>query len=209
MKNVNSACICPELEEPSFMGGGERSGITTHRKKEIANIMGNIHRDPHIREMKSIAQPNQNQCNNMMSHQLPKILPRLFQLQKQHNRLLCPIASLEQIVGLEQALVGLVRVVLEHGTGIKIPDGGPTHNVETEGTKDRKVNRGVDLFHEPGLFGAGVDAARLRKRADESLHEKFAGEGEDDDVEGDEGEVAWSFAILGRSIGTTEGVGGD
>ena len=120
-----------------------------------------------------------------------------------------PIASLEQIVGLEQALVGLVRVVLEHGPGIEIPDRRPTHDVETEGSKDREVHGGVDLFHEPGLFGPGVDAARLCQRADEPLHEEFAGEGEDDDVEGDEGEVAWSFAVLGWGVGTTEGVGGD
>ena len=91
----------PELEEPSFIRGGQRSGNPTDRKKEITDIMGNVHRDPHVREMKSIAQPNQNQRNNMMSHQLPKILPRLLQLQKQHNSLLCPIASLKQIVGLE------------------------------------------------------------------------------------------------------------
>ena len=105
--------------------------------------------------------------------------------------------------------MGLVRVVLEHGTGIKIPDGGPTHNVETKGPKDREVHGGVDLFHEAGLFGTGVDAARLRKGTDESLHEEFTGEGEDDDVEGNEGEVAWSLAVLGRSKGTMPGVGGD
>lgn len=45
-------------------------------------------------------------------------------------------------------------------------------------------------------------------RADEALHEKFAREGEDDDVEAHEGNVGETFAVVRRYVGIIAGMGG-
>ena len=171
--------------------------------------MRNINRNPHIHKVKSIAQPNQNQRNNVMPNQFPKILSRLLELQQQHNGLLRPIARLQQIVRFEKTLVGSMRVFLEHSSCIKIPHWRPTHNIETERAKDGEIDGSVDLFHEAGLLCAGVNAAGDGEWADDSLHEKFAGERENDDVESHESKVAGTFVILNRSVGTTGSVRGN
>ena len=43
-------------------------GEETYSKKEIANIMRDVHRQAHICEMKPVTQPNQCQRHNMMTH---------------------------------------------------------------------------------------------------------------------------------------------
>jgi hypothetical protein len=92
--------------------------------------------------------------------------------------------------------VRLVRESLVHGRGIKIPHGCPAHNIQSEGAIDGKIHGCVELLHESGLLGARLDAPADGKRSDESLHEELAREGEDDGVEGNEGEVACALAIL-------------
>ena len=46
------------------------------------------------------------------------------------------------------------------------------------------------------MLCARADPAVDRERPDETLHEELAGEGQDDDVEGHEGEVAFTLAIV-------------
>lgn len=101
----------------------------THGQEEIADIMRNIHRQAHIREMKTIAQPDQRQRHHMMSHQLLEIFPGLLELQTEHDRLLRPIARLQEIISLEDALVAPVREAFKHPRRVEIPHRRPAHHV--------------------------------------------------------------------------------
>ena len=98
---------------------------------------------------------------------------------------------------------------LKHARRIEIPHRRPTHHIQPQRPKDRKVNRSVDLFHEAVLLCPALDAVVECQRPDESLHEEFPGECEDDDVETYEGEIAGAFAVVGSGFGVIVGVVGD
>lgn len=163
--------------------------------------MRDIHRNPHIRKMKPITQPNERQRDDMMRHQLLKILPRLLQHQHQHNSLLRPVTRLQQVIRLKNRLMRAVRKPLVHARRVEIPHGAAAHDPDAEGPVDPKVQRGVGLLHEAGLLRAPADAEGNGHGADQALHAEFAREGEDDDVEGDEGEVARAFAVVCGGVG--------
>lgn len=135
-----------------------------------------------------------------MSHQLLEILSRLLQPQYQHKELLCPIAGLQEVIRLEKAFVRPVRKPFEHAGRVEIPDWRAVHHVEAQGSKDGKVHGCVALFHEAVLLGSRADAVPDRHGTDESLHEEFAGEGENDYVKSHEGKVPGAFAIVCRGI---------
>ena len=61
------------------MRNRERIRVKTYRKEKIADVVRNIYSNTHIGEVKSIAQPDQRQSNNVMSHQLFEILPGFLQ----------------------------------------------------------------------------------------------------------------------------------
>ena len=158
--------------------------------------MGNVNRQTHRREMKPITQPNQGQSNHMMRNQLLEILPRLLQHQTQHNRLLHPVARLEEVVRLKQADVLPMREPLKHRRRLEVPDRARIpHHVQPERPEAGKVDCGVELFHEPGLLPARPHPRPDRERPDEALHEELAREGQEDGVEGDEAEVLPPLAV--------------
>ena len=171
--------------------------------------MRDIDRHTHIREMKSITQPDQRQSHNVMSHQLLKILPRLLQPQTQHNKLLSPITRLQQVVRFKNALMRPMWEPLKHARRIEIPHWRPTHHIQTQRSKDREIYGSVDLFHKAVLLCAALDAVVECQRPDESLHKEFAGEREDDDVKAYESEVAGPFTVVGTGFGAIVGVVGD
>lgn len=142
-----------------------------------------------------------------MSDQFFEILPRLLQLQTQHYGLLRPIARLKQIVRFERALVAPMREIGEHTLCIKVPHGGPRHHVKSQGTQNPEIHGCIDLFHETILLSARSDAVGDCHWPNEALHEKFAREGQNDDVEGHEGKIARTFAIVYWSIGACNGMG--
>lgn len=160
--------------------------------------MGNVHGKPHVCKVEPITQEDQGQCDDVVSNQLFKVLPGLLQLQQQDNGLLGPVRRFQQVVRLEIRLVLSVREPLEHGRGVEVPDIRPAHDVQTERAEDRKVHGRVDLFHEASDLGLGADPAVDRPRADDPLHQEFAREGQEDGVEGDEGEVLLALAIHDR-----------
>ena len=142
-----------------------------------------------------------------MSHKLLEVLPRLLQLQHEHNSLLRPIARLQQIVHLERGIMAPMREVLVHSLGIEIPHRCPRHHVQSKGPEDGKVPGRVRLLHESILLSTGFHARVDGHGADDPLHEKLTRKGEDDDVKGHKGEVFSSFAIVG--LGGVAGVQGD
>jgi hypothetical protein len=168
----------------------------THCKEEITNVMRDVHRNPHVREMEAVAQPNQRQRNDMVQHQLLEILSRLLQLQHQNDSLLRPVRRLQQVVSLEGSLVRAVRETLVHARRVEIPHRRARHDPQPERSKDSKIHGGIRLLHEARLFPTALDPCADGQGADQTLHAELARESEDDGVEGDEGEVLEAFAVL-------------
>ncbi len=128
-------------------------------------------------EMKAIARSNQHERHDMMSHQLPEILPRLLKSQSNHNPLLRPIRSLKQIVRFEFPTKSSVREVGVHAGDVEVPDGGARHDGETNGTEETEVEDRVGLLHEAELFGGRGYGEGEGEGAEDKLHDGFAGEG--------------------------------
>jgi len=148
--------------------------------------------------MEAVAQSNKRERDNMVQHQLLEILARFLELQHQNDSLLRPVRSLQKVVSLEASLVSTVREALVHASGVEVPDRRARHDPQTEWTEDSKVHGGVRLLHEAGLFPTALDSSADGQGSDQTLHAELASEGEDDGVEGDEGEVLATFAILCR-----------
>lgn len=163
--------------------------------------MGDINRQTHIREMKPIAQADERQADDVMGNQLFEILARLFHAQQHHDSLLGPVCRLEQVVKLEDGLVGLMGKRLVHPVGVEVPHRRATHDVHPRGTQEAEVDGRVELFHKAGLFGPRFQARSLSQGAEEFLHDELPGEGQDDGVEGHEGDVPETFAIPGDLVG--------
>ena len=123
--------------------------------------MGDVHGQAYVCEMESIAEPDQSQCDDMVSNQLFEVLAWLLQLQKQDDSLLCPVAGLDEIITLKQGIVGLVGVSCPVGVRVEVPYCCTAHDVQSKRSKDGKVDRSVRLFHESRLF-----ALRFHTRAD-------------------------------------------
>ena len=136
--------------------------------------MRDINRNSHISKMKAITQADKSKGNNMMQHQLLEILSRLLQLQHQHQALLCPIRSLEQIVRFEVRLMRAVREASVHASGIEIPHRRARHDEQAERSSDGEIDGCVELFHKPALFASPSDSATDCYRSDHPLHEEFA-----------------------------------
>ena len=146
--------------------------------------------------MEAVTAPNQSQGDEVVCNKFLEVLAGLFQSKQKYNHLLRPVARLQQVVGLEDGFVRLVRETLIHGLRVEVPNRRPAHDIQAEGPVDGEVHGGVKLFHKSGLLGARLDAAADRNRPDEALHKELAGEREDNGIEGHEGEVASTFAIL-------------
>ena len=131
-----------------------------------------------------------------MPHKLFEVLSRLLQLQHQNNRLLGPVARFQQVVALEKPLVRVVRIRVKHSDRIEVPHWRPRHHIETKRPEDGEVHGRVDLLHEARLLGSRPNPGTYGKRPDNPLHEEFARERQYDCVEGDKGQIPWSFSIL-------------
>ena len=171
--------------------------------------MRDVHRNSHVRKMKPVAQPNQAHSNDMMRNQLLKVLPWLLQHKQQHNRLLRPVARLQQIIGLDHRLVGAVRETLIHANRVEVPHRRATHDPDTKRPVQRKVQRRVRLLHEPRLLIPVPDPEPNRNRANESLHAELAGEAQHDNVEADESEITPALAVVNWAIGVRADVSGN
>lgn len=110
--------------------------------------MRDIYRQTHICEMKSVAQRNQGETNNMVSDQLFEIFPRLLHPQHKDDCLLTPVCRLKQVIEFENTLVRLVWEAFIHSPGVEIPDRCSAHNIHAGRAENSKVYGGVHLLHE-------------------------------------------------------------
>lgn len=81
---------------------------------------------------------------------------------------------MQEIIRLEQSLMGSVWESRKHASGVEVPDGCATHDVQPKRPEDGKVDRGVELFHEPGKLVFASDSREYSNWTDEALHEEFA-----------------------------------
>lgn len=89
-----------------------------------------------------------------------------------------------------------VREALVHAGGVEVPYWRPAHDPHAKRAEDGKVDGCVCLLHEAGELVALPDAEPQSNGLDKPLHEELPGEGEDDGVEADEGEVQRALAVL-------------
>lgn len=163
--------------------------------------MGNVHGKTHVSEVETVAQRNQRQSDNMMANQLLEILSGLLQLQQKHNGLLSPVTGLEKVVRLEESLVFSVREILEHSSGVEVPDIRTLHHVQAEWAEDTEVDGRVDLLHKASGLSLALDTTVYRQRPDQLLHDEFSGKREHHGVEGDKRDILLAFAVHGGTAG--------
>lgn len=161
--------------------------------------MRDVYRNTHACKVKAIAESDKRQGHHMVQDKFLEIFPRFFQNEHNHNRLLCPITRLEQIICLENALVRSMRESFEHGSGVEVPERASGHNIESKRSEYGEVECGIHLLHEPPLFGPFGDPTSYGSGADDSLHDKLPRETQDHGVKCDEGHVCLTFAIHVRS----------
>ncbi len=171
----------------------------TYGEEEIANVVGDVDCNAHLCEVKAIAQPDQRDRKEMVQDQLLEVLPRLFQLEEQHDALLTPVARLQEIVCLEDPLVLFMGKALKHSGRVEIPQRAPRHDVHAKRSKDGKIHGRVDLLHEAGLFGSAPDATANGPRPNDALHQELSRETEHDGVEGHERNVTAPLAVEDRT----------
>ena len=70
-------------------------GVTiAYGKEEVRDVVRDVHRHAHVREVEAVAQPYEPERDDVVQHQLPEILPRLLELQELYQPLLCPVRCL-------------------------------------------------------------------------------------------------------------------
>lgn len=135
----------------------KRSQGATYCEEEVTDIVGDVDGQAHVGEVETVAQGNEGQADNVVADQLLKVLAGLLQAQQQDYGLLGPVGGLEQVVELEDGLVGHVREVLVHAGGVEVPDGGAAHDVHAGRAQDAEVKGRVGLLHEARLLALGAD----------------------------------------------------
>lgn len=115
--------------------------------------------------MKTIRSEDQGQGDDVVSHQFLEILSWLLEAHEQDNHLLCPVCRLREVVCLENSVVCLVRESLKHAGSIEVPDWGPGHDIQSQGSQNGKVYGSIGLLHEAGLFRSRLQSGLDGQRA--------------------------------------------
>ena len=155
--------------------------------------MGNIYGNSHISKMESVAEPDQRHCDDMMQEEFLEILPRLFKHKDHDNRLLRPVAGLQEVIRFDNAFVSGMRESLEHALCAEVPYWRSRHHVHSERAKYAEIDCRVVLLHEARLPRPRSDTGTYRDGSDYPLHDKLAREGENDRVKCHEREVIATF----------------
>lgn len=179
------------VEVVERLGGGE---------EEVADVVGDVDSNAHVGEVEAVAEANESQTDNVVADELLEVLATLLHAEDENDGLLRPVGGLEEIVELDDALVGAVRVALVEAASVEVPDRGAAHDVHAKGAEDAKVDGRVHLLHEAGVLAAAEPQA-AGEGPQHLLHDELAGEGKNDSIEGDEGDVPRSLAVVGGDRG--------
>lgn len=172
-------------------------------QEPITDVVRSEDGDAHVGEVETVAESDKSQGDDMVTDELLEVLAGLLHAEEKDNGLLGPVGGLEKVVKLELGIVRHVRIGLVHAASVKVPDRCPLHHVHAIRTQKREVDGRVHLFHEACLFIL-VQASTASPGAEELLHDKLAGEGQHNRVEGHKGDIQLPLAILSIAIGVVE-----
>lgn len=179
------------VEVVKALGGGE---------EEVADVVGGVDCDADIRKMEAVAEGDEGEGDNVVADELLEVLAGPLHAEDEDDGLLGPVGALEEVVELDEGVVGAVGEALVHAAGVEVPDRGAAHDVHAQGPEDGEVDGRVALLHEAGLL-ALAEAGAAGNGAEHLLHDELAGEGEDDSVEGDKGHVPGALVVLDVAVG--------
>ena len=181
--------------------GGGHGKDGTYGKEEVADVVRDVDGDTDVGEVVAVAEIDQADGDDVVGDQLLEVLSRLFLAEQHDDDLLDPKGGLEQVVELEDGSVSGVRVCLVHASRLEEPEPGRLlHRVQPERANEGDVARRVHLLSETRLLAPRLDPAEHGQRPQHLVHDKLAGEGQDDGVEDDEGKVPRSLAVPGLAI---------
>jgi len=166
----------------------------TYSEEEVTDIMGRVDSQANVGKVESVAAANQRKTDDVMGHELTEVLARLLHTEDKDNGLLGPVGGLEEVVELDNSLLVPVGKILVHAAGVEVPDGRLAHDVHSGGTQDAEVECRIRLLHEPGGF-ATRKTSEASHGAEDFLHEELAGEGEDNGVKDDKGNIPVAFSV--------------
>lgn len=90
--------VDPHANEKAEIGTDKRMveivQCFTRRQEEVRNIVCHEYRQPNPGEVVAIAHPNKRQGDDMVHHELFKVLTRLLKLEKEDDALLQPVRGL-------------------------------------------------------------------------------------------------------------------
>lgn len=169
-------------------------------QEEVGDVVGGVDGDANVGKVEAVAEADEGQADNVVADELLVVLARLLHAQDEDEGLLGPVGGLEEVVELDDGLVGLVGEVLVHAAGVEVPNGRAAHDVQAGRAEKEEVDGRVRLLHEASLLGA-AQAGASRKGPQELLHDKLAGKGEHNGVECDKGNVPFALAIVDELLG--------
>lgn len=177
------------------LGGGE---------EEVADVVGNVDSQADVGEVEAVAEADEGETDDVVGDELLEILTGLLHSEDEDNGLLSPVCGLEEVVELDTGLLSAMGEILVHASGVEVPDRSAAHDVHAKGTEDTKIDGRVQLLHETCLL-ALTETVPSRQGSEQLLHDELASKGEDDGIEGDEGEVPFALSIVGGSRGIIVG----
>lgn len=124
-------------------------GRGTYSKEEVADVVGDVHRDADVCKVEAVAEKNEADGDDVVGDQLLEVLAWLFLAQKHDNGLLDPEGGLKQVVKLERGGMSGVWVCFVHPARLEVPKSrGLLHGVQAERGSEGNVARRVHLFHK-------------------------------------------------------------
>lgn len=134
----------------------------------------------------------------MVRYQHLKVLTRLLHAQQHDNGLLCPIRRLKQVVKLKNSLVSFMREELVHASCVEVPYWSSSHHIHAGWSHEAKVNGCIHLLHKARLLASRLDSADTSQGAQQLLHDEFTREGQNNRIEGHEGNIPEALTIVRR-----------
>ena len=148
----------------------------TYSKEEIRNVVGNIDWKTHVGEVETVRRPDKGDGDDVVHHELLKVLAWLLHSEDKHNSLLCPVCTLEEVVELEVAIKSFVWVSLKHAGHSEVPNRSMAHNPESQRSSAAEVDGRIHLLHKASLLGSRLKTGLDSQWREDNLHNELARE---------------------------------
>ena len=177
--------------------------------------VGDIHRDENCRadhgEVDEVRPSDQPERDEVVRDEFVVVLSWLLELDEHDERLLEPVAELEQVVVLELRSHLPVWVFDPEVLELVPPTVLEFHHVDAQHAECAPVAERVALLHQSHLLRLVCDAIPLGERLEDPQRYRLADEAKDDNVEGDEGEIPDALLVASQASwigGAVDGIFG-